>query len=627
MTTAVQRVATRSSMAALSPRSADDTVYLVEPGREGIFVWETANRSTEVTSDPRQGVYVPPSSDATGASGAWVRRFEDSVNAEWFGITGDGSTDNSDGMDGLLSFLLAGKGGHGTSDSPPLYRVMFGLGKYHFSRTIHLKIPVVFEGISPVGSMSPATQFDFTTGGFVCHRHNTKKGSTGPYWAVHDSPGTTGADGSVFRNLYCTSRQARPAELDYSAEATDGLLSFCAIQVDNCFFDGFTRDGLSIQTSNVTGTGVDGSANMSHLEGVHALYNGRHGIHLEGVDSNQITCRRCNVRYNNNWGLYDSGFLSNQHYDHHAAYNGLDAARVWPGRSKGDRATSVVRYPATGGTDYYVNPGKAALALQYAPGTAPSGVDPNTIWVKQMEGAGTLGHDAEGAIKEWGYSTETHPFSTKEGGSYYIDSITPSVAVNLYCELSQGQPYAGSLNVCYLAGNLEGNPNSIGTFVMPSEGALSVRFGKAFQARYANPSNGKARYASLGYGLSSGAFLQFFDEDKFPGHGFTCQLMGGDLSFGTNHESPHFVLTGPQTTRQYPASQFEPNVLQVPRLVVGSGGSGRIQSSDSGEPQSGFHNRGEIVWNNAPSAGGKIGWVCVSQGTPGTWKGFGAIDA
>lgn len=44
-------------------------------------------------------------------------------------------------------------------------------------------------------------------------------------------------------------------------------------------------------------------------------------------------------------------------------------------------------------------------------------------------------------------------------------------------------------------------------------------------------------------------------------------------------------------------------------------------------PSSGKHERGDKVWNTAPSAGGVIGWVCVTAGTPGTWKAFGAIEA
>jgi hypothetical protein len=38
-------------------------------------------------------------------------------------------------------------------------------------------------------------------------------------------------------------------------------------------------------------------------------------------------------------------------------------------------------------------------------------------------------------------------------------------------------------------------------------------------------------------------------------------------------------------------------------------------------------NRGDRIINNSPSAGGTEGWVCVTAGTPGTWKTFGVIAA
>jgi len=37
-------------------------------------------------------------------------------------------------------------------------------------------------------------------------------------------------------------------------------------------------------------------------------------------------------------------------------------------------------------------------------------------------------------------------------------------------------------------------------------------------------------------------------------------------------------------------------------------------------PASGEWARGDIIWNNTPSAGGNPGWVCTTGGTPGTWK-------
>lgn len=44
-------------------------------------------------------------------------------------------------------------------------------------------------------------------------------------------------------------------------------------------------------------------------------------------------------------------------------------------------------------------------------------------------------------------------------------------------------------------------------------------------------------------------------------------------------------------------------------------------------PASGTHVAGEIVFNADPIATGFIGWVCVTGGTPGTWKSWGVISA
>lgn len=49
--------------------------------------------------------------------------------------------------------------------------------------------------------------------------------------------------------------------------------------------------------------------------------------------------------------------------------------------------------------------------------------------------------------------------------------------------------------------------------------------------------------------------------------------------------------------------------------------------SHAAAPSVGFHLQGEIVFNADPVASGFVGWVCVTAGTPGTWKSFGAISA
>ena len=44
-------------------------------------------------------------------------------------------------------------------------------------------------------------------------------------------------------------------------------------------------------------------------------------------------------------------------------------------------------------------------------------------------------------------------------------------------------------------------------------------------------------------------------------------------------------------------------------------------------PTFGAFERGDKTWNKAPNAGDYVGWVCVSSGSPGTWKGFGLIQS
>jgi hypothetical protein len=47
----------------------------------------------------------------------------------------------------------------------------------------------------------------------------------------------------------------------------------------------------------------------------------------------------------------------------------------------------------------------------------------------------------------------------------------------------------------------------------------------------------------------------------------------------------------------------------------------------SAAPTGGTWSQGNIFYDSTPSAGGTMGWVCTTSGTPGTWKTFGAITA
>lgn len=48
--------------------------------------------------------------------------------------------------------------------------------------------------------------------------------------------------------------------------------------------------------------------------------------------------------------------------------------------------------------------------------------------------------------------------------------------------------------------------------------------------------------------------------------------------------------------------------------------------SATSAPTIGTHYKGDIVYNSNPTAGGNLGWVCITPGIPGTWKPFGSIQ-
>lgn len=90
-------------------------------GGEGHFRWDSSDLSTEVAADEVTtnegdgGIYVAPASDKTGASGAWVRQFESptssaSLDARWYGLKADGSTDDSDALTAAISALPSNGG-------------------------------------------------------------------------------------------------------------------------------------------------------------------------------------------------------------------------------------------------------------------------------------------------------------------------------------------------------------------------------------------------------------------------------------------------------------------------------------------------------------------------------------
>jgi hypothetical protein len=72
--------------------------------------------------------------------------------------------------------------------------------------------------------------------------------------------------------------------------------------------------------------------------------------------------------------------------------------------------------------------------------------------------------------------------------------------------------------------------------------------------------------------------------------------------------------------------QLNDDLIDSP-LIYSTGVGGRMVASDSALPVDTLQAfvQGDIVWNNAPAAGGTPGWVCTTGGSPGTWKAMANV--
>lgn len=78
-----------------------------------IIVYDRSGAGTGyVQADSQQAVYIAPSSDTTGASGAWKRVLVgDRVHIEWFGAVGDGVTNDTAAFQAAAEYMQALDGG------------------------------------------------------------------------------------------------------------------------------------------------------------------------------------------------------------------------------------------------------------------------------------------------------------------------------------------------------------------------------------------------------------------------------------------------------------------------------------------------------------------------------------
>ena len=137
-------VATVAALAAQPIPSVIASATLTDPQRGGTFIWNAANLSTSVTFDPGQGIYVAPTADTTGASGAWVRQYTGPVDWKWWGANPDAVVIDPNGLgyDTLTAQSWAAtSGGQVTFTTTSAHSVAVGV-----SFTISGSSPIGYNG-------------------------------------------------------------------------------------------------------------------------------------------------------------------------------------------------------------------------------------------------------------------------------------------------------------------------------------------------------------------------------------------------------------------------------------------------------------------------------------------------
>jgi hypothetical protein len=571
-----------------------------------------------------------------------------------FGIVaGDGdalAVANSAAVEKLLAYLLD------NLPTPDLLgtgaiRVTAPAGHFRFARPWVVKCALWLEGQSNSLQYGYATHFDFDEGGFELHG-----AGTGHRGLVN--PPTTGASGFRIENLYCTSRAAIGTGHHGFHAVTRGEFVRCTAAL-------FPGDGFRIESE--TGFGAsNNNANSSRILYCQAGGNGGNGIHLLRGDANCIVTDGCSMSYNGGYGILDNGFLSNHHRGHHTEGNGLGV--VYPGHKIS--AVSSACYhplpawtagatlaPSTEGT-YRTNAGKLYRLLKPGGGTTSRAPTHMTTAARrpateadgyQWSYEGTtltrryhvaLGNTAAAATTapgtdssiwvpyEWAGETKGIPLWTrgmtwKEGGSYGgVTMAGETVWEACYEEL--GQPHAQVRSpALWIGGQSDPSPWSTCVQIKADQGVLSSPGGFLASRQYHDGSKLRALFGS---NLSTGTVMLVGHETLHPNS--FVMAAGRDTYFLLDGQPANFLtFTGPLTSFTGGRSTAQPGVVNIPRLFVGSGASARAIDYGSGPPASGHHAAGELVYNIAPAAGGKVGWVCTRAGTPGTWKAFGAIDS
>jgi hypothetical protein len=182
--------------------------------------------------------------------------------------------------------------------------------------------------------------------------------------------------------------------------------------------------------------------------------------------------------------------------------------------------------------------------------------------------------------------------------------IPPSMAVGGFNMAVAGNPFIDA----GLNGLRLGTIVDTGNLILGYNQSVSSGIGLTFKDTSASQfpwdfSKTTGRWGYNWANLTTPAFVMFYDSTATPANGYAVDISSATCPSGGQ------------------------GALGIGQHYFGNYTQMKWRGLNTAAPTTGAWNVGDIVYNSAPTAGGTIGWVCTTAGTPGTWKTFGAISA
>jgi hypothetical protein len=598
---------TRTDLAATASPTNGMARYLSEPGREGMFIFNSANLAALVAADTAQGLFVPPTG-LSGSAGAWEREVHGYWVFDWFGaVPGDWTTGVSadclaafNAMDSLMNALDYNVSASFVANGPP---VLFPGAQYYFSDKVVLNRQMhLIGGLANELGERTFLRWPADKGGMVVNRGgSTATGEVSPI----SGGGASCIEGFVFQGGGGTPVGSAAAELAYSAIRVKDR---CTIR--NCKLRTWRGVGLSLSIDTGAGTGslFFGNGNGITIENLRIENCKYGGVWVSGGDANVIALRNVDVANCGRFGMWLSPFLGVYAANCQVADCGYPSA-------SGLSEFSTVSY---GGRYYYAKYDATTATLKgETPGTG-------TNWLDMGPGSPNANSplwDGTGNYVPGGAYGGTGAFCHLNGCYYETGQAPPQLP--------------GALMI---GGFMYSDPQTGGPLLRPGHGGVSSNKGYFRDITYSTGAYASVALASNFHRYDgdtslldviswNSSLINTSNPDAI--NGFTVDRVTGDFAYnvgGAFNPSGNsvFVISGGNTNRTYGGRTKAEAMLttEITKLGIGPGDGCLITEVYHVPPSSGYHRPGDKVLNNGGGGTSPATveyWLCTVAGNPGTF--------